>query len=302
MSNNDIGFYEEPRNNHGIVRAWTARQVRSWEIPRNMRALEAFNEELGGMEFPTIYTLFEGKNRVYIGEAKNIYNRLKTHINNPEEKIKDWKKAIVINDGRPATQSVFNDTVVRKALELYLIRLFKANKYVVVAQGEPQKLNATQKFLVDSLKTELNSFLRKKTIIYKVLEEAGQEEVMRDDLKKILQNTARKIQKWESHAVVIDSKKAFIRAGSPKPRGWQITLRGRTSESLIESFKRGDGYLLVSRNGVLLIPLVEVQKVITDKTAYEQDTIDVWINFTEEKATLSYKQNTIDVTKFKLIQ
>lgn len=79
-------------------------------------------------------------------------------------------------------------------------------------------------------------------------------------------------------------------------------MRGRKPESLIESFKRGHGYLLVSRNGVLLIPLVEVQRVITDKTAYEQDTIDVWIQFTEEKATLSYKQNTIDVTKFKLIQ
>ena len=58
---------------------------------------------------------------------------------------------------------------------------------------------------------------------------------------------------------------------------------------------------MVSRNGVLLIPLTEVQKAILDKTAYEQDTIDIWIVFAEEKVTLSYKKNTIDVTNFRLI-
>ncbi len=68
-----------------------------------------------------------------------------------------------------------------------------------------------------------------------------------------------------------------------------------------EDPENGDGYLLVSRNGVLLIPLIEVQKVISDKAAYEQDTIDIWIVFAEENATLSYKENTIDVTVFRLI-
>lgn len=124
MSNNDIGYHEDPKNSDGIIRARTTKQIRSWEIPRTMKALEVLNNELGKIEFPGIYTLFEGKNKVYIGEAKNIYNRLKTHMANPEDKIKNWGKALVINDGRPATQSDFNDTVVRKALELYLIKLF----------------------------------------------------------------------------------------------------------------------------------------------------------------------------------
>ena len=79
-------------------------------------------------------------------------------------KIKNWSTALVINDGRPATQSDFNVAVVRKALELYLIKLFKANKYAVVAQEEPQKLNALQKFLVNSLREELNFFLLKKNV------------------------------------------------------------------------------------------------------------------------------------------
>jgi len=301
MSNNGIGYHEDPKNSDGITRARTTKQIRSWEIARTTKALEVLNNELGKIEFPGIYTLFEGKNKVYIGEAKNIYNRLKTHMTNPEDKIKNWSKALVINDGRPATQSDFNDTVVRKALELYLIKSFKANKYTVVAQGEPQKLNALQKFLVNSLKEELNFFLLKKNVILKVLEEKGQEEVFGDELKKILEKNGRKIEEWGRYEAIIDGKKVFIRPGSKKPKGWQITFRGRKPGSFIDSLQKGDGYLLVSRNGVLLIPLTEVQKVILDKTAYEQDTIDIWIVFAEEKATLSYKKNTIAVTNFRLI-
>ncbi len=301
MSNSDIGYQEDPENSEGIIRARTTKQIRSWEIPRTMKALEVLNIELGRIEFPGIYILFEGKNRVYIGEAKSIYIRLKTHMSNPEDKIKNWSKALIINDGRPAMQSDFNDTVVRKALELYLIKLFKANKYAVVAQGELQKLNAIQKFLVRTLREELNFFLLKKNVITKVLEEKGQEEVFGDELKKILEKCGRKIGEWGRYEAIIDGKKAFIRPGSKKPKGWQITFRGRKPGSFIDSLQKGEGYLLVSRNGVLLIPLTEVQKVILDKTAYEQDTIDIWIVFAEEKVTLSYKRNTIDVTKFRLI-
>jgi len=300
MSNNDVGYHEDPKNSDGIIRARTTKQIRSWEVPRTMKALEVLNSELGKIEFPGIYILFEGKNKVYVGEAKNIYNRLKTHMSNPEDKIKNWSKALVINDGRPATQSDFNDNVVRKALELYLIKLFKANKYTVVAQGEPQKLNAIQKFLVNSLREELNFFLLKKNVIVKILEEKGQEEVFGDELKKMLEKSGRKIEEWGRYEAIIEGKKVFIRPGSKKPKGWQITFRGRKPGSFIVSLQKGDGYLLVSRNGVLLIPLTEVQKVISDKTAYKQDTIDIWIVFAEEKATLSYKKNTLDVTKFRL--
>ena len=300
MFNNEIGYHEDPRNGYDIIRARTTKQIRSWEMNRTIRGLEALNIEFGGIEYPGIYILFEGKNKVYIGEAKNIYNRLKTHINSPEDKIKDWNKAIIINDGRPATQSDFNDTVIRKALELYLIRLFKANKYKVVAQGETLNLNAVQKYTVDSLLNELNFFLVKKNIITKFIEERGQEEIFGDEVKRILENRGKIIDKWGKYDSIVDGDKIFIRPGSKKPKGWQITFRGRRPGSFIDSLQRGDGYLLVSRGSVLLIPLKEVQKVIDDQTTYEQDTIDIWIVFTEENITLSYKKNTIDVTRFKL--
>ena len=167
MNQNNIGFYEEPRNANGIIRSRTTLQIRSWDMPRTQKALEGFNTEIGKAEFPGVYILF-AKNRVSVGEAKSLYNRLKTHMTTPDDKVKDWQRVLIVNDGRPATQSDFNDTVVRRALEIYLVRLLRANKYVVVSQGEPQILNSFQKHTVDSLTVELNTLLKKKSIITKV--------------------------------------------------------------------------------------------------------------------------------------
>ncbi len=295
MANTEIGYHEDPKNSNGIIRARTTKQIRSWHIPRSIKALEKLNEEMGKTAFPANYLLFE-QMKVYIGEAGNIYDRLKNHIKNPEDKIKNWDNALILNDGRPATQSDFNDTVVRLALELYLIRLFKANKYRVVSQGRQTSLNPIQKQTVNSLLQELNYFLLKKNIISKALEEKGLEEIFEDELKKLLTDQGKQIQNWTAYEAIVDGQKAYIRPGSLKPKGWQITFRDR----FLNSLQKGDGYLLVSRDGVLLLPLRTVRQVVKDKSAYRQNTIDVYILFTSEKITLSYKKNTIDVTEHKL--
>jgi len=295
MADTEIGYHEDPKNSNGIIRARTTKQIRSWQIPRSIKALEKLNEEMGKIAFPGNYILFD-RMKVYIGEASNIYDRLRTHIKNPEDKIKNWDSALILNDGRPAAQSDFNDTVVRLALELHLIRLFKANKYRVVSQGRQTTLNPIQKQTVNSLLQELNHFLLKKNIISKALEEEGLEEIFEDKLKKLLTDQGKRIQKWTAYEAIVDRQKAYIRPGSLKPKGWQITFRDR----FLNSLQKGDGYLLVSRDGVLLIPLRTVRQVIKDKSAYQQNTIDVYILFTSEKITLSYKKNTIDVTAHKL--
>lgn len=302
MNQISIGYYEQAKDSNGIIRSRTTQQIRSWDIPRRERALETFNQEIGKLESPGVYILFAKKTKVYVGESKSLYDRLKTHLVSPEDKIKEWSKAVVINDGRPATQSDFNDTVVRKSLEAHLIKLLRANKYDVVAQGEAQELNPHQKYLVDSLTKELDFLLVKKGIISRVLEEHGQEQVFRDELRRAILTSGRKITKWGAYEVEIDGSKAFVRPGSKKPRGWQITFRGRKPGSFIDSLKKGDGLLLVPRNGVLLIPLTQVQEVIKDKTAYDQDTIDIWITFEAEKVTLRYKEEVIDVTDSRLIK
>jgi len=295
MTNGDIGYYEDPKNGNGIIRARTTMQIRSWELPRDIKSLERLNEEMGKVEFPGNYILFDDM-KVYIGEAKNIYNRLKTHSTTPDDKIKSWNNALVISDGRPASQSDFNDQSVRLALESYLIKLFKANKYTVVSQSQNITLNPIQKHTASSLISELNQFFLKKNLITKILEDEGLEEVFSDELQKLLTKKGKSIKEWRAYEAKIDGQKTYIRPGSQKTKGWQITFRDR----FLNSLQEGKGYLLVSRDGVLLIPLKEIQKVIPNKEAYAQNTIDVYIVFKTDKITLAYKENIIDVTNFKL--
>ncbi|MBM3236458.1 hypothetical protein FJZ31_09185 [Candidatus Poribacteria bacterium] len=211
MANNKTGYYEDPVNGDGITRARTLKLIRSWQFSHSIQSLETFNDELGRIEFPCVYILFETKARkVYIGEAKNIYNRLKTHSNAPEEKIKNWDMVLVISDGRPAAQSDFNDNVIRHTIELYLQKLFKANKYHVVAQGQPEKLNPFQKVIVDVLIEELDFFLKRKGLIEKLIETQEQQEVMLDDLQKIITKNGYKIQEFSAYKAIINNSKVFI--------------------------------------------------------------------------------------------
>jgi hypothetical protein len=250
---------------------------------------------MGKNPFPGNYILFAEK-KVYIGEAGSICERLKTHLKNPEDKIKNWDNALVISDGRPATQSDFNDTVVRQAIESHLIRLLRANKYQVVCQGRQLTLNATQRNLVSSLIEELNYFLLKKNLITKALEEEGLEEVFVDELKKLLTARGKEVQQLTAYEAIIGGQKAYIRPGSLKQKGWQITFRDR----FLSSLEKGEGYLLVSRDGVLLVPLSEVRKLVTDKDAYKQNTIDIYIKFASDRITITYKDQSINVIEYKL--
>lgn len=305
MEKSNLGYHEDPENGEGIIRAKTTGQLRSWELPRKLKSLETLNQEFGQVQFPGIYMLFDDRSyKVYVGEAKNIINRLKTHITSPEDKIEGWSKVLIVNDGRIATQSEFNDAVIRLTIEHYLIRLFKANRYNVVSQGEDQKHNPSQKHIIEILLNELDFFLLKKNRISKLIEEKGLVEVLSDDLKRLIEKKGMKISQWTSKEAVINGETAFIRPGSKKQNGWQITIRGGKSDSFLDALRKGKGNILVSRNGVLLIPLKKVLELVksTDQKALERDTVDIFIDFLEEGIKLNYKGNSIDLNEYKLAQ
>jgi len=299
MEEKNIGYYEDPKNGESIIRSRTTEQIRSWDFPRSLKALEVFNAELGKIDYPGIYILIETKmNKVYIGEAKSLYARLKTHSNTPEDKIKNWDRVVIINDGRPANQSDFNDNVVRLELEYYLISLFKANKYKVVAQGSKQTLNSLQKVIVTKLILELNYFLIKKGLIQKLIAARGQEEVMLDDLKKILERYKYSITEFKSYEATINGEKVFIRPGSKKTKGWQVTFRDVFKKTLLDE----NGSLLMPRDGILLIPFSEIKKAINDADAFKRNTIDIFIAFEEDNIKLRYKNSEVDVTTYRIVK
>ena len=211
MSNRDYGYSDNPANGLDIVRSRTlVGNLRLWDIPRKEQTLEIVINEIGESAIPGLYMLFEerGEKRVYIGQTENIKSRLSSHMKSPEDKIKNWDRAIIINDGRNAHQSDLNDENIRFVLEDYLVKLFKVNKYkVTTISSRTPSLSSTQKTLALSFKEELVVLLTRKSKISKIIMERGDDEVYNDDVKRIILKNNYKIQSWSKIEAKIDEKK-----------------------------------------------------------------------------------------------
>ena len=186
MEDHDYGYQDTPANGLGIVRARTLLgNFRLWDIPRSEQALDTVVDEVGNSPIPGLYMLFDERSdkKVYIGQTENIKNRLAAHMRSPEDKIKNWDRAFIINDGRNASQSDLNDENIRLVLENYLVNLFKINKYkVTTSSSRTPSLSSTQKTLVDSFKEEIVILLTRKSKISKVLTESKDNEVHNNEL------------------------------------------------------------------------------------------------------------------------
>lgn len=303
MSNRDYGFLANPANGLGIVRARTlVGNLRSWDIPRSEQALATVIKEIGQSPIPCLYILFDGKSKkVYIGQTESIRSRLTTHIKSPESKIRSWDRAIIINDGRNAAQSDFNDENIRLTLENYLVKLFKINRYNVTTSATRRpSLSSTQKTWVNTFKDEIVVLLTRKSKIDKVLTGRGDDEVYNDDAEKIIRQKGHTIQKWGKQKAKIDSQRTFIRPGSEKPAGWQVTFRGSKPDSFKTNLMQGTGLLLMPRGPILLIPLEMIKKFVRDidTAVFNRDTIDIFLRFDEQKIILVYKKNELNVTDY----
>jgi hypothetical protein len=292
---------DNPANGLGIIRSRTLLgNFRLWDIPRAEEALDIVINEIGHSPIPGLYLLFDERNRkVYIGQSENLKNRLATHITSPEEKIKNWDRAIIINDARNASQSDLNDENIRLTLETYLVKLFKINRYkVTTVSSRKPSLSATQKTLTNSFKEEIILLLTRKSKITKILTERGDDEVYNDEVKKKLQSKGYTIDKWGKIEAIIDGQKTFLRPGSNKSKGWQVTFRGNKPSSFKTCLERGEGFLLMPRGPILLIPLNELKDFISenDKEAFDRDTIDIFVRFDEEKIVVVYKNTEKNVT------
>ncbi len=299
MNNQEsLGYSESPKNGLNIIRARTTGQLRLWKIPRDQQAVEALYAEFGRQDFPGLYILLD-KKKAYVGETKNLYNRMSTHVKTPERKIEGWAEAIIISDGRIATLSDFNDTVVRLALEYHINMLLKSNRFELKSQTEEQTPTASQMQTIRQLQKEIEFILLRQTIIQKLPSKIGLEEILPDALKKILIKKGHAVDEksWSAKEATVDKNKVFIRPGSEKKKGWQITFRDLFKKALQDR----KGFLLIPRGGVFLIPLSEVRAVIPEDSVFKQNTIDLYVNYElDGKVSISYKKNSKDITDFNI--
>lgn len=296
----DLGFQSLPENGLRIVRSRTLLgNLRLWEIPRSEKALATVVEEIGRSPIPGLYVLVDerAKKKAYIGQTEDLSNRLQTHIRNPEEKISQWQRAFIFNDGRSASQSDLNDENIRLTLENYLVDLFQINRYqVVTSSTRLPGLSSNQRILCDAFKEEINILLSRRQAITRFLLGRLDDEVYLDEAQKILRRRGHDVQKWGEKYATIDGQPVIIRPGSHKPKGWQVTFRG--SKSLAQ-LKAGQGFLLMNRGGLVLLPLQEIRDFVLsiDPLALQRDTVDIFLRFDEEKILLVYKSGEKDVTR-----
>ncbi len=301
----EYGFIDNPRNGLGIVRARTLLgNLRLWEIPRDQKALDQVVDEIGNDPIPGLYLLFyePPKKRVYIGQTENLRRRLSSHVKEPDEKIKEWTQAFLINDGRNAQQSDLNDENIRLVLENYLVDLFKINRYTVETKtSRVPSLSGTQKIICDSLRGEINILLTRKAKIQKLLRLARDDERSLEETKRVLERKGYIVNRWTSHEAYINDSLVIIRPGSQKPKGWQVTFRGSTS---LQSLKAGKGYLLMPRGNLPLIPLSVIKTFVSqiDSDSFNRDTIDIFVRFEEQQTVLVFKNQELDVSNYVVIQ
>lgn len=307
MSERDFGYLDNPANGLGIIRARTLiGNLRLWDFPKSEEALNIIIDEIGNSPIPGIYMLFDEKpdKRVYIGESENLKSRLSTHTKSPEDKIKHWDRAIIISDARNASQSDLNDGNIRLVLENYLVNLFKINKYkVVTSSSRTPSLGSIQKALVKTFKEEIIVLLTRKNKITKILTERGDDEIYNDEVEKLLRRKNFRITEWGKIEAIINDKKTFIRPGSNKSKGWQVTFRGNKPDSFKTCLEKGNGYLLMPRGPILLIPLDILKTLVSsnDEKAFSRDTVDIFIRFEETKILAIYKNAQLDITKTAIL-
>lgn len=270
----DYGYLSNPTNGLGIVRSRTLiGNLRIWDIPRSEEALDTVVDEIGRSPLPGLYMLFDERTdkKVYIGQTENLKSRLSTHLKTPDEKIKNWDRAIIINDARNSSYSDFNDENIRQVLEDFLVRLFRINKYkVVTSSSRTPSLSSTQKTLCESFKEEIVILLTNKSKITKALKGRRDDERYLDDVKRVLEQRGREIQKWSNVEAIMGGSKVFIRPGSPKPGGWQVIFRGGKPDSSKSMLVAGDGFLLMPRGPIMFIPLKVINELVSsiDVEAY----------------------------------
>lgn len=304
MESRDFGYIDNPANGLDIIRARTlVGNLRLWDLPRREAALDLVVSEIGQSPIPGIYILLDEKHdkKIYIGQSENIKSRLYSHLKAPDPKIKQWERAIIINDARNAVHSDLNDENIRLALESFLIKIFKINRYrVTTTSSRIPGLSSTQEILVKSFKNELTVLLTRKNKISKVLTERGDDEVYNDEVVKILKRRKHNIEQWGRKEAVINGSISFIRPGSLKPKGWQVTFRGNKVDSFKTCLENGRGYLLMPRGPILLIPLKIIKEFVTnqDREAFTRDTIDIFLRFSKSKICIVYKDAELDITQY----
>lgn len=292
----EYGWEEDPVQND-IARARSKLgQLRIWRFPKQKVAEMTKQDFAGSLSYPSLYMLCtDDSKKVYVGQTDDITQRLKSHQDNPPKEIQDWAFAIVINDARSSAQSIFNDATLRLDLEKRVINIINNAAVVNKAKGAPE-LTVAQQALSERLRQELNYVLVKLGFAKETtVKQINEKEIPVKEMERILIEKGYdcKLGEYEGE---INSEKVYIRDGSKKDKGWQVTLR----DEFRKAMKDGKGYLLINRGQGWLIPAKVLSNWLGDKL--EQSTVDIFLNLHTKELVSAAPIKSLNVANYGIDQ
>jgi hypothetical protein len=275
------GWDIDPADGRGVVRGRTKLgQLVVWLIPADPLQ-SVVEEELGkGLAHPGLYVLIdEQTDRVYIGESSNLRARLGQHLDHPPKELGRFDRALIVNDGRAAVHSRFNDSTLREALEQSAIKLFLDGEVhsVVNQQKKMPELSVTQQTLFEELRSELGHVLYELELITARPKPAVDSAIVRpQDVQSRF--PTRVISAIKGYEGTLDGAPIYFRKGSEKSQGLQVTIR--VGEPFGKAVLDGRGFLCYNRGRCYMIPNSEVRNWLGSKL--KNQTVDIFLRLGDE--------------------
>ncbi|MGA8275702.1 MAG: GIY-YIG nuclease family protein [Thermoplasmata archaeon] len=271
------GWDLDPTDARGVVRGRTKLgQLTIWVIPAEpMRAV--IDDELGkGLQHPGLYVLFDDEtDRAYVGESSNLKARLNQHLDKAPKELGRFDRALILNDGRAAVHSRFNDSTLREALEQATIKMFHegGSHALVNQQKRMPELSVAQQTIFESLRNELGHVLYELEFITGRPRPTIDIGVIRpqDAAARFPAAGITDIKGYEGRSA---GQTVFFRKGSEKPQGLQVTIR--VGEPFGKAVVAGEGLLCMNRGRCYLIPNAAVKAWLGAKL--ENQTVDIFLD------------------------
>jgi hypothetical protein len=275
------GWDIDPADGRGVVRGRTKLgQLVVWLIPADPLQ-SVIEEELGkGLAHPGLYVLMdEETDRAYVGESSNLRVRLGQHLDHAPKELGRFDRALIINDGRAAVHSRFNDSTLREALEQAAIKLFLDGELhsVVNQQKRMPELSVTQQTLFEELRGELGHVLYELELITSRPKPVVDSATVRpQDVPSRFPGRA--ISSIKGYEGTLDGAPVFFRKGSEKSQGLQVTIR--VGEPFGKAVLDGRGHLCYNRGRCYLIPNLAVRAWLGSKL--QNQTVDIFLRLGDE--------------------
>ncbi len=296
------GWEIYPADDEGVKRGGIKLgQLRVWIVPK-AKLINLTQTELGGgIGHPGLYLLLSpGNGRAYVGESHDLQSRLNSHTKSPPREQGDFDLALILNDGRNAAQSLFNDHTLRLAVEQSIVLLLSEQSRWTVTNKvkDSAPLSTSQRILHRYLEEEVAYAMYQ----LRILERLPQKRVSASQISPTIIRVLfpeRDFSDLSEFEGKLEGLPVYFRDGSDKhkvgsPSRWQVTIP--FGEPFGIDVKAGNGFLCFNRGPGYLIPLADLRDWLQPKLHLQK--ADIFFDLDRDLASAP-KIEPLDLRQFR---